>query len=64
MEGGGGKLMRMLSACVAERAPPMLESVTFTVKFVVPFGPVGVPVIPPVLLLKVSPAGNDPVLTE
>jgi hypothetical protein len=40
----------------------LLESVTFTVKLAVPFGPVGVPVICPDESI-VSPAGRLPVLT-
>ena len=38
------------------------ESVTLTVKFDVPDA-VGVPVIAPVLVLRLSPAGRLPVLT-
>ena len=40
------------------------ESVTVTVKFVVPVNvPVGVPVMAPVLLFRVNPAGKLPVVT-
>jgi hypothetical protein len=51
----------MLKFCVAERAPPALESVTLTVKLDVPTV-VGVPVIAPAPV-KVRPAGRLPVLT-
>lgn len=50
----------MLKACVAVCAG-LLESVTLTVKFDVPFGPVGVPVIAPALLI-VNPGGKLPAL--
>jgi hypothetical protein len=60
--GGAGKLIRMLKFCVADCAPPLLESVTFTVKFAAPFGPVGVPVICPDESM-LSPAGKFPLLT-
>ena len=62
MDGAGGKLIRILRFCVADCAPPLLESVTFTVKFAVPFGPVGVPVIRPDESM-LSPAGRLPVPT-
>ena len=62
MVGAGGKLMRMLRFCVADCAPPLLESVTFAVKLAEPLGPVGVPVICPEESI-VSPAGRLPVLT-
>ena len=55
-------MIRMLRFCVADCAPPLLESVTFTVKLAVPFGPVGVPVIWPDESI-LSPAGRFPVLT-
>jgi len=55
-------LIRILRFCVADCAPPLLESVTFTVKLAVPFGPVGVPVICPEESI-LSPAGKLPVLT-
>jgi hypothetical protein len=60
--GGPGKLMRMLSAWVAVCGVTVLESVTLTVKFAVPAGPVGVPLIVPEVL-RVSPAGSAPALT-
>jgi hypothetical protein len=57
MEGAGGKLIRMVKDFVA-LCGGLLESVTVTVKLgEVPFGPEGVPVIRPVLLFKLSPAG-------
>src|SRR5260370_13486384 len=61
MAGGGGKLIRMLKFCVADCAPPLLESVTFTVKFAEPLGPVGVPVICPDVSM-LSHSGRLPVL--
>jgi hypothetical protein len=61
MVGGGGKLMRILKACVAVCAG-LLESVTITVKFDVTLGAVGIPEIRPVALLRVKPAGNAPAL--
>ena len=61
--GAGGRLMVMLSACVADCAG-LLESVTFTVKFVVPLGPVGVPEMTPVPAAIVRPAGSAPMLIE
>lgn len=61
MAGAGGKLIRMLKFCVLDSAPPLLESVTFTVKVAVPFGPVGVPVICPDISMF-NPAGRLPVL--
>jgi hypothetical protein len=42
-------------------ANPVLESVTFTVKLEVPVA-VGVPVIAPVLLVRLSPAGRAPLI--
>jgi hypothetical protein len=66
MEGGGGKLIAMLRAWGAEDwgpVAPVLESVAFTVKLDVVFGPVGVPVIAPALL-KLNPAGKDPAVIE
>ena len=64
IEGGGGKLIAKLRAWGAEDwGPATLESVALTVKFAVVFGPVGVPVIAPALL-KLNPAGNDPVVIE
>ena len=59
--GAGGKLMRMLSACVFD-CVGLLESVTFKVKFEVAFGPRGLPVIRPDAL-KARPGGNAPALT-
>lgn len=55
----GAWLTVMLSAFVALCGPPMLVSVTLTVKFDVPTV-VGVPLITPALL-NVSPAGREPV---
>ena len=52
----------MLKFCVADCDPPLLESVTFTVKLAVPFGPAGIPVICPDESM-LSPAGRVPVLT-
>jgi hypothetical protein len=62
IEGGPGKLIVMLKACVADCADTVLASVTFTVKLAVPLGPAGVPLIAPDEL-SVSPAGSDPALT-
>jgi hypothetical protein len=63
MLGAEGKLIVMLRAfetvCFG-----LLLSVTDAVKLDVPFGPSGVPVIAPVPLFKLSPAGNAPPLTE
>jgi hypothetical protein len=53
----------MLNDWVLDCGPAALESVTFTVKFAVPFGPLGVPVIAPTPL-NVSPAGNVPLISE
>jgi hypothetical protein len=61
--GAAGRLIVMLSACVADWAPAALESVTLTVKFDVLLGPVGVPVMAPALL-KLRPAGKVPTETE
>ncbi len=55
-----GGLMVMLSACEA-LCGGLLESVTFTVKLEVP-AVVAVPEITPVLLFKLRPAGNVPVV--
>jgi hypothetical protein len=52
----------MLKLWVALCAPPLLESVAFTVKFTILFGPVGVPAIWPDESM-LSPAGKLPVLT-
>jgi hypothetical protein len=54
----------MLTAWVADTAPAVLESVTLTVKYVVPVAPVGVPAIAPVLELMLNPVGNDPLVIE
>jgi hypothetical protein len=40
-----------------------LESVAVTMKLDMPAGPIGVPVIAPVLGSRVRPAGSDPVVT-
>ncbi len=63
IDGGAGKLMAILRACVAVIGVMVLESVTLTVKFAVTLGPVGVPEIVPVPL-RVRPAGNAPALIE
>jgi hypothetical protein len=52
----------MLRACVAVCAVGVAESVALTVKLLVPVV-VGDPVIAPVLLLSVSPAGSKPTVT-
>jgi hypothetical protein len=54
----------ILSTCVADCGPALLESVTFTVKLDAVFGPVGVPVMAPLVELKDSPVGRVPVLSE
>jgi hypothetical protein len=55
----------MLKACVAVCGATVLESVTVAVKLtgVVLAGPVGVPVMAPLLLFKVNPAGKEPAET-
>src|SRR5205814_1986136 len=63
MVGGGGRLMRILRAWMAVIGVMVLESVTLTVKFAVPLGPVGFPEIVPAPL-RVRPAGNVPALME
>src|SRR5947207_2658930 len=60
MVGGGGRLMRILKACVAV-CTGLLESVTIAVKFDVALGVVGVPEIRPALL-RVKPGGTAPAL--
>ena len=50
-------------ALVAVPAVGVVESVTLTVKLVVP-GVVGVPEITPVTALRVKPAGRLPTLTD
>src|SRR6266478_3501160 len=60
IDGGAGKLMAMLRACVAV-CVGLLESVTITVKFAVALGPVGIPEIRPALL-RAKPGGNAPAL--
>src|SRR5882762_10874642 len=60
MVGGGGRLMRILNACVAV-CTGLLESVTIIVKFDVTLGAVGVPEIRPVPL-SIKPCGNVPAL--
>ena len=52
----------MLSGWVADIALTVLESVTFTVKFTVPAGPVGVPEM--VFPFRVRPPGSVPLLIE
>jgi hypothetical protein len=61
--GLGGKLTRILRAWVAVIGVMVLESVTLTVKFTVPLGPVGVPEIVPAPL-RAKPVGNAPALME
>ena len=61
--GAGGRFTAMLSGCDAD-CTGLLESKTLTVKLAVPFGPVGVPVMAPVLGFRLNPAGNAPVLME
>jgi hypothetical protein len=51
----------MLMAAVAVSPVGLVESVTLTVKFEVP-DVVGVPVIAPVLVFKLKPAGSVPTL--
>src|SRR6266403_1868265 len=63
MFGGAGKLITILRAWVAVIGVMVLESVTLTVKFTVPLGPVGFPEIVPAPL-RVRPAGNVPALME
>jgi hypothetical protein len=63
MAGAGRKLTRILRAWMAVIGVMLLESVTLTVKFAVPLGPVGVPEIVPAPL-RVRPAGNVPALME
>lgn len=53
----------MLKFAVAVLAVGVSESVTVTVKFVVPEA-VGVPEIAPVAVLRVRPAGRLPVVTD
>src|SRR6267378_618024 len=60
MDGAGGKLMRMLRGCVPD-CGGLLWSVTITVKFAVPLGPMGVPVMTPAALMP-RPAGKVPAL--
>jgi len=61
--GGGAVLfIVMLRFCTADCAPALLESVAFTVKLVVPLGPVGVPVMCPDESM-LNPAGKLPLLT-
>jgi hypothetical protein len=55
-------LMVMLRFCTADTRPALLESVAFTVKLVVPLGPVGVPVMCPDESI-VNPAAKPPLLT-
>ncbi len=66
LEIAGAWLTVMLSGFVADCEPAELESVTFTVKLtgLVLAGPLGVPVMAPVLPFRVNPAGNDPAETE
>src|SRR5580704_1771669 len=63
MDGAGGRLTAMLSGCEPDCAG-LLESVTLMVKLDVLFGPVGAPVIAPVLLFRLRPGGRVPTLTE
>ena len=60
----GGALMLMLKLAEAVFLVGDSESVTVTVKFVVPVNvPVGVPVMAPVEAFKLRPAGKLPVVT-
>jgi hypothetical protein len=54
--------MVMLRFCMANFAPALLESVAFTVKLLIPLGPVGVPVICPAESM-LKPAARLPPLT-
>jgi hypothetical protein len=54
--------MVILRLCMADSALALLESVAFTVKLVVPIGPVGVPVMCPDESI-VNPAARLPLLT-
>lgn len=59
-----GAVMTMLRLCVAVFEGDS-ESVTVTVKMIVPTaGPVGLPVIEPVLEFKLSPTGRLPVVID
>jgi hypothetical protein len=49
--------------CFVAVCAGVLASVTWTVKVDVPAGPVGVPVMEPVLALNVKPAGSEPELS-
>ena len=60
--GGAELFIVMLRFCTADWAPALLESVAFTVKLVVPLGPVGVPVMCPDESM-LNPAGKLPLLT-
>jgi len=58
-----GAVMTMLRLCVAVFVGDS-ESVTVTVKPIVPTaGPIGLPVMAPVLAFRLSPAGRLPVVT-
>jgi hypothetical protein len=59
---GGGAIV-MLQSTVLVKAVPPVESVTFAVKLKVP-AVVGVPVIAPVELFRVRPAGREPAEME
>jgi hypothetical protein len=61
--GAAGKFTAMLRGAVDDCAG-LLWSVTCTTKLTVPLGPAGVPVMAPVLGLRLSPAGRLPELTE
>ena len=64
MEGAVGRLIRMLKACVA-LCGGLLESVTLRVKLEVPLGPEGDgPLIRPLAVFKLKPAGKLPAVIE
>jgi hypothetical protein len=57
--------MVMLRLFVAVCAVGVSASVTFTVKLMGPVTlPLGVPEIAPVLVFRISPAGNEPTLID
>jgi hypothetical protein len=60
-----GALIVMLNILIAVCAVGVSASVTFTVKSIGPVTlPVGVPLIAPVLVFNVSPAGSEPLLID
>jgi hypothetical protein len=60
MVNGGGAFTVTATAWLADIFPALEESVTLKVTELLPAGPVGVPVIAPVLALKLNPAGSVP----